>query len=322
MNPDEQDRNPFRRRTSAGSRTGRYLSGRPNFSRQQTPDFFAQAMAQNTPTPSITQKRRINKKPIIIGLIILAIIAVVTVTVVIVVPQINESIANRDKNHDIAELQEVIKQYYPSLIDFEYTIMVAIVNENKLWVPGDEEITTETAQRRNKVAEEMKEFKEKLEKFGGVVAYDYFGKEYDIDRRLKLSIQMLDRHIEPFEKINNIYKFIIDIYVNDGDEAKIDALRNSYDDKELEEIARLIRNYYEARKEYEKISNKKCEDDREACDLGYEKTEKALSAMVSSKALDTLMKRIGNEAKKDEEESLTNVVNEIYGAYRDKETRD
>ena len=185
MNPGEQDRNPFRRTYSAGSRTGRYIGGRP--------DFFAQAMAQNSPAPAPVQKKRINKKPIFIGLGIIVAIVLVIVSVVMVAPSIGNLIASGDKNHDLTELQKVVGEYYDDVFNV-YLSIKAASNSDPLWVPGEgDERAKKSADSRTRSYARVKEFQDKIEGFGGVTAYDYFGNTYDIDTRLKIVKEKLNK---------------------------------------------------------------------------------------------------------------------------------
>ena len=318
MNPDEQDRNPFRRRTSASSRTGRYLSGRPNFSQQQTPDFFSQAMAQNTPAP--TQKNRVNKKPIFITLGILGIIAFIVLTVTVIIPMIGDVIASKDKNHSFLELQATIAEYREDVLNM-YSIFSAANKENHLWIPlEDKETMQQSITARDKIAARVKEFKEKINGFGGVKAYDYFGNQIEVDLKLDYIKKEIDLYLVQFEKINKIDSLIVDVYMSNGDQTKINAIRSAYEDKEMSEIADTIESFYKVYREYEKDERfSKCMNDAEYdCDMDPTRLYKEISKTRNCNAYDAIMKQAAKRVIRDEEQNLANTINEVYALYNEK----
>lgn len=317
MNPGEQDRNPFRRTYSAGSRTGRYIGGRP--------DFFAQAMAQNSPAPAPVQKKRINKKPIFIGLGIIAAIVLVIVSVVMVAPSIGNLIASGDKNHDLTELQKVISEYYDDALNAYLTIKSAS-NSDPLWIPGEsDEYVKKTASSRNQSYTRIKEFKDKIEKFGGVTAYDYFGNSYDIDTRLKIAKEKLNKYIEAFEKINGIYTVIIEAYNSNGAEDKIKAIGSKYSDEEMSEIANVIDAYYKVYKDYEsKPGFKDCiEDTDDECKIDLTRLNNAAKKLTNNQALANILAKTSKQLMTEEQEdSLINTLSEIRNAHKEKENHE
>ena len=304
MNPDEQDRNPFRRRTSASSRTGRYLSGRPNFSQQQTPDFFSQAMAQNTPAP--TQKNRVNKKPIFITLGILGIIAFIVLTVTVIIPMIGDIIASTDKNHSITELQAVAKEYYKDVINMELIIEASVKDNTVLKIPEDlntrQSIEEKGIKNRADVSKRIEEFLEKLDKFGGVMAYDRSNNEINLDSTIEEAKTKLSKHKEVYDDINTVYSAVANVYISNGEESKIEKLRNCYEDDDLNKVADLLRDSY---------STIKTKDGTEIGNVN-EKLKK-------DETLANVLRKIGEKASEDNNKTpLTNLLSQIINARTEK----
>ncbi len=304
MNPDEQDRNPFRRRTSASSRTGRYLSGRPNFSQQQTPDFFSQAMAQNTPAP--TRKNRVNKKPIFITLGILGIIAFIVLTVTVIIPMIGDIIASTNKNHSITELQAVAKEYYKDVINMELIIEASVKDNTVLKIPEDlntrQSIEEKGIKNRADVSKRIEEFIEKLDKFGGVIAYDRSNNEINLDSTIKEAKTKLSKHKEVYDDINTVYSAVANVYISNGEEDKIEKLRNCYEDDDLNKVADLLRDSY---------STIKTKDGTEISNVN-EKLKK-------DETLANVLRKIGEKASEDNNKTpLTNLLSQIINARTEK----
>ncbi len=319
MNPDEQDRNPFRRRTSASSRTGRYLSGRPNFSQQQTPDFFSQAMAQNTPAP--TQKNRVNKKPIFITLGILGIIAFIVLTATVIIPMIGDVIADKDKNHSFLELQATIAEYREDLVNMRITISSA-AKDVTVWSPlYKNESRAEAVSVRNKISARIKEFKTKLDNFGGIKAYSYFNQTIDVDPQLDYIKNEIDVYLSAFDKIKDLYAKIVEIYDSEGDKSKIEALRNEYNEKEIKDLADDIEEYY---KVYAKYANNpkfsECIDiNSTKCEIDLNEFEKAHMKLMNSTNLRKYTNKVANEVlEREQEQNVINAVNEVYNLHNEK----
>ena len=302
MNPGEQDLNPFRRSTSAGSRAGHYLSGRPNFPQQKTPNFYP------TPTPTPPQKKRKSLKPVLIIAGIIAVIAVIIISISMAIPSIGRFIDGTNKNHNLKELQAVLNDHYTDVILMEQYFGGLNVAKNTLWEIdeyGDYKARRTNMNTAADALSSIKQLREELDKYGNIEVPSGQSDNIDVNEYLEKTKTTLDKHASALEKIVNIYFAIIDIYEKEANEESLAKLRDAYPGKHTDKIAALLKEYFAA---HAKI----CEDDTEQCRNNNRKNFQAKESVKSDESLEKIILGITSDIRtEDSDTSLMILINSI-----------
>lgn len=328
MNPGEQDQNPFRRpgsfvgsqNSATPTNTSKYFGARSRFNRNrgssqitsiQQPSFASYAAepsypAQQAARPVNPAAKKRKKIIAIVGFSIAAIVILISVGVTVIN---NTGILNIGKNHNLSELQEVMKKYYPYVgIAWEQN-QNCDYGQNKLWDP--EYTTDQLKEKKEQLAEtekEIAEFLKELEKFGGIKGKNSDGEIIEVDTYIETIKNKTKILYEFFQKFRKTFDLIIDIYINNGSDESIDALKDSSNDEEVIKLAKYYKDFYTAYKSLKtKVENKTC--DQKTCDELYDtmnKNKKYLNDGTFDKILKKLYVDLG------ENQGILFLMQEIY----------
>ncbi len=328
MNPGEQDQNPFRRPGSfAGAQnnatqpnTSKYFGARSRFNRNrgttqtanvQQPTFTSYAQEPSYPTqqPKYVDPAAKKRKKIIaiIGLSLVAIIILIAVGATIIS---NTGILNIGKNHNLSDLQALLEKSYPYINEAIYNNDYCADGGPDLWSPDTNK--EEFTKQKNNIAaidKNLTEFVAEIDKYGGIKAIDDNGETVDLDSRLEILKENAKKLQEFFVKFHNIFDLILDIYISEGSEDSINALKNASSDEDYIQLANNFELYYANEKALKaSLEDGECKD--QACiELSSKKIQ--YQNNINDGSFDEILKKIYVELNEEQYNTIY-LIQEIH----------
>ena len=296
MNPGEQDRNPFRQPSpSAGFapntnaqpnntiNTSRYfgnaprrtVSGRIYGVGANTPEFFQQAMAQQTaPQTYEMPKAPRNRKPLFIGLGVVAGIIILILLVTLLPKKIGE-ITNKST---LSDLKNTLSEYKEGL----FTLDDGIRGSYDFYFSSGLENDKEYREELIDGLEKTKKLRKKLDE------YKYFDIKTQLNEVISVSkytdelASLIDERMPAYTAYEKLTVALLDIYISDGDESKIDAFGDTLTNPNKDETVNNIKKFYRI---YKKIEAKNTDLDTKA----LTEYEYAYNALNNDKSIELTM---------------------------------
>ena len=282
MNPGEQDQNPFRRPSSASSigtqNASRYFGTRSRYNANRTRNtqlanaqpaqsYFPQA-AQMQPVPAyaapVAQPQRSGGKRKF--LLIAAIIAVVgIITAIIVSIGINGGIRIKGMNHSLEDLQALLKDNRDTVLEALATNEIAQENKQKIAIYQieDEEQYKSLVNTYRDQQTKLNQFKDRLEDFGSISAYDPYDETIDINELMNTLKEITNKLAAFYDKYAEMHIIIADISRSNGDNTQINKLESFSDNENSKALANNYKDYYQKLANYNKINTTNdCERNR------------------------------------------------------------
>ena len=203
------------------------------------PEFFRQAAIDNTTAQIQRQPRQMNKKPIIIGGIVVAVIALICVAVTFV-PKLFQQI----NDNKIAAVKIDAMEYYE---DIEYYDSLVKMSEEGVYslyglIVTNEKDYNDTISALDKHLERSKELQKKLHD-----AKKSKTNDEDFDKKVAIASDALDKRVVIYEAYAGILKDVTEaLYVNNAKPAK--EILSNYNKQEVTTIANKIDEYRTNRK--------------------------------------------------------------------------
>lgn len=244
-----------------------------------------------------------SKKPLFIGIGIVAVIGIIIAVVAI-------SLSNRGEkkeiSHDLVELQATVIEYKDSVEYYEEAFDRAFEESGyRIYQPElssvfyekeKEELTSNFAK--------YEEFRKKLDNFAGIEAIDTTGKTIKVDDSLAELKRVIDKKMTFYKEFKDVNTLVLDVYINEGDEATLSALKNYSDKTDLQLFAESLQKYYQSRKPIKnELNNNNCEKDfsNSICINANRKLMKLRSDFMDKdiNAIGTLLKTTAEKNKTD-----------------------
>jgi hypothetical protein len=244
-----------------------------------------------------------SKKPLFIGIGIVAVIGIIIAVVAI-------SLSNRGEkkeiSHDLVELQATVIEYKDSVEYYEEAFDRAFEESGyRIYQPElssafyekeKEELTSNFAK--------YEEFRKKLDNFAEIEAIDTTGKTIKVDNSLAELKRVIDKKMTFYKEFKDVNTLVLDVYINEGNEATLSALKNYSDKTDLQLFAESLQKYYQSRKPIKnELNNNNCEKDFSniICINANRKLMKLRSDFMDEdiNAISTLLKTTAEKSKTD-----------------------
>ena len=310
MNPGERDRNPFRN-NGQGS-TAKYFGGRSKYNdsrnSSRTSSYFAQQPAQTFYAAPAPQPERKKKPWVLIGAGGFLAIALI-VGAVIVVSRGGNPLDFTPTSNNFAELKTTIEEHRAAVEYYDGAFSVVDTGKIRLGRPTSNlDLYKETADNLEKHLNDLTVFRNKLNRFKGVKAIDYYGDEVDVDEYIDRLKKSLDARMGFYSYYKQLDTAIINYYIEQYSSTALQKVKDVSNDNKIIDDLKKIKRHKEIEKE---LADKNCEkstENQECKQLLYEMADIKNTAYKSTALLENLK---NNLAKNNTEDDPLILINEI-----------
>ncbi len=244
-----------------------------------------------------------SKKPLFIGIGVVAVIGIIIAVVAI-------SLSNRGEkkeiSHNLVELQATVIEYKDSVEYYEEAFDRAFEESGyRIYQP---ELSNASYEKEKEELtsnfEKYEEFRKKLDNFAEIEAIDTTGKTIKVDNSLAELKRVIDKKMTFYKEFKDVNTLVLDVYINEGDEATLSALKNYSNKTDLQLFAESLQKYYQSRKPIKnELKSNNCDKDfnNSICINANRKLMKLRSDFMDEDidAIRTLLKTTAEKSKTD-----------------------
>ena len=225
------------------------------------PEFFRQAAQNEVGIQSVRrQSRRLSKKPLIIGVGLVAILVIIVAGILIAKGRTSSGGNTPDER--LANLADLANNYYDSVKFFESINDIALEGA---FVYDVNAHTKEEYEEYDKDLkdnfERVKAFRNKLSDFGKIDVKDLNYSDDNANANVYLSDlkASLDKRIGTYESYTDLFSALYQVYATYGDADSIKKVEEVSGSQEIKSVADDLRDYYNRYNHYVEIAkNNKC----------------------------------------------------------------